>query len=154
MWRWRRPAYAFVLLWLVVTLLPTVVTISAPNFNRMVAAQFPIFFLAALAAAECLVWIAARSRPGIWAAALVVVAALALTAQATFHDLFHVWPEQFADVHPLNREIAAVADYLEHAADGRSVVISSRDVEDEDPYVVRVIPFLSLNPARPNRPCG
>ena len=62
-WRWRRPANAFVLLWLVAGLLPTVVTISAPNFNRMVAAQFPIFFLAGLAAAEGIEWAAARGRP-------------------------------------------------------------------------------------------
>ncbi len=172
-WRWRRPAYAFVLLWLVVGLLPTVVTISAPNFNRMVAAQFPIFFLAGLAAAEGIEWVAARGRPspqwrgsqpspqpsptgrgsrtagtpspfgrglgrgGVVGAALVVVA-LGLTAYATARDLFRVWPEQFADAHPLNREIAAVARFLEHDADGRPVVISSRDIEDEDPYVVSV----------------
>jgi len=164
-WRWRRPAYAFVLLWLVVALLPTVVTISAPNFNRMVAAQFPIFFLAGLAAAEGIEWAAARGRPSpqpsptgrgsktagtpspfgrelgrgsAAAAALLVVAALGLTATATARDLFRVWPEQFADAHPLNREIAAVADFLEHRADGRPVVISSRDIEDEDPYIVSV----------------
>ena len=168
-WRWRRPANAFVLLWLVMALLPTVVTISAPNFNRMVAAQFPIFFLAALGATEVIDWAAARVRPspqlsptgrggqptppcspapplprssstgrgGVVAAALVVVA-LGLTAYATARDLFRVWPEQFADAHPLNREIAAVADFLEHRADGRPVVISSRDIEDEDPYVVSV----------------
>jgi hypothetical protein len=146
-WRWRRPANAFVLLWLVAGLLPTVVTISAPNFNRMVAAQFPIFFLAALGATETIEWAAALGRPspqpsatgrgGVVAAALVVVA-LGLTAAATARDLFRVWPEQFADAHPLNREIAAVADFLEHRADGRPVVISSRDIEDEDPYVVSV----------------
>ncbi|MBP6788754.1 MAG: hypothetical protein KA170_14275, partial [Candidatus Promineofilum sp.] len=137
-WRWRRPAYAFVLLWLVAGLLPTIVTISAPNFNRMVAAQFPIFFLAALGATEAIDWAATRRRwVGAGAAALVVVA-LGLTAAATARDLFRVWPEQFADAHPLNREIAAVADFLEHRADGRPVVISSRDIEDEDPYVVSV----------------
>jgi len=161
-WRWRRPAYAFVLLWLVVGLLPTVVTISAPNFNRMVAAQFPIFFLAGLGAAEFVQWAAAWGKPSrqpsptgrggdapspsgrglgrgaAVVAALIVVAALGSTAYATARDLFRVWPEQFADAHPLNREIAAVADFLEHRADGRPVVISSRDIEDEDPYVVSV----------------
>lgn len=71
-------------------------------------------------------------------ATLLVLVALTLTAAATARDLFHVWPDQFADAHPLNREIAAVADFLEHRADGRPVVISSRDIEDEDPYVVSV----------------
>ena len=137
-WRWRRPANAFVLLWLVAGLLPTVVTISAPNFNRMVAAQFPIFFLAALGATEVIDWAAARRRWAGAGAVVLVVVALGLTAAATARDLFRVWPEQFADAHPLNREIAAVADFLEHRADGRPVVISSRDIEDEDPYVVSV----------------
>ncbi len=224
-WRWRRPAYAFVLLWLVAGLLPTIVTISAPNFNRMVAAQFPIFFLAGVGAAEFIGWVArwgrrpspqpsptgrgsqepspqpsptgrgsqepfptgrggqepspqpspagrggqepspqpsptgrgglapsptgrgglapsptgrGLGRGSLVLATLLVLVALTLTAAATARDLFHVWPDQFADAHPLNREIAAVADFLEHAADGRPVVISSRDIEDEDPYVVSV----------------
>ena len=137
-WRWRRPANAFVLLWLVAGLLPTIVTISAPNFNRMVAAQFPIFFLAALGATEVIDWAAARRRWAGAGAVVLVVVALGLTAAATARDLFRVWPEQFADAHPLNREIAAVAAFLEHRADGRPVVISSRDIEDEDPYVVSV----------------
>ena len=138
LWRWRRPPYAFVLLWLVAGLLGSIVTISAPNFNRMVAAQFPVFFLAAVGAAEALGWATRRARWAAVAAALAVAVALGLTAQGTVRDLFHVWPEQFADAHPLNREIAAVANYLEHGADGRPAVISSRDIEDEDPYVVAV----------------
>ena len=89
-------------------------------------------------ATEVIDWAAARRRwAGAGAAALVVVA-LGLTAAATARDLFRVWPEQFADAHPLNREIAAVADFLEHRANGRPVVISSRDIEDEDPYIVSV----------------
>ena len=52
LWRWRRPVYAFALFWLLITLMPTVLTISAPNFNRIIAAQAPIMFLAALPMAE------------------------------------------------------------------------------------------------------
>lgn len=138
LWRWRQPRYAFVLLWLAVALLPTIVTISAPNFNRMVAAQFPIFFLAALAAAELIGLAARRGRWMGVTAGLLVVAALILTTRDTVRDLFHIWPEQFADAHPLNREIAAVAAYLERDPDTRPAVISSRDIEDEDPYIVSV----------------
>ena len=65
-------------------------------------------------------------------------APVGLTAPPTARALFRVWPGQSADAHPLTREIAAVADFLEHRADGRPVVISSRDIEDEDPYVVSV----------------
>lgn len=139
LWRWRQPRYAFVLLWLAVALLPTIVTVSAPNFGRMVAAQFPVFFLAALAATEGIGWAAGRARWAGGVAALLVAVALGWTVAATYRDFFHVWPEQYADqTHTFNREIAAVADYLEHGPDGRPVVISSRDIEDEDPYVVAV----------------
>ena len=138
LWRWRRPPYAFALLWLAVGLLGSLVTISAPNFNRMVAAQFPVFFLAGAAAAEAIGWAGRRARWAGAAVALLVVVALGWTARDTARDLFHVWPEQFADAHPLNREIAAVARYLETSDDPRPVVISSRDIEDEDPYVVSV----------------
>ncbi len=138
LWRWRRPPYAFVLLWLAAGLLGSLVTISAPNFNRMVAAQFPVFFLAGAAAAEAIGWAGRRARWAGAAVALLVVVALGWTAHDTARDLFHVWPEQFADAHPLNREIAAVANYLEHTADARPAVISSRDIEDEDPYIVAV----------------
>lgn len=138
LWRWRRPPYAFALLWLAVALLPTVVTVSAPNFNRMVAAQFPVYFLAALAAAEGIRAGAARAQWAGAALALLVAVALGWTAYATVRDLFHVWPEQYADTHTLNREIAAVALYLEQSDDERPVVVSSRDIEDEDPYIVRV----------------
>ena len=138
LWRWRQPFYAFALLWLATGLLGSLVTISAPNFNRMVAAQFPVFFLAGSAAAEAIGWAGRRARWAGAAAALLVVVALGWTARDTARDLFHVWPEQFADAHPLNREIAAVARYLESSDDPRPVVISSRDIEDEDPYVVSV----------------
>ncbi|MCA9965532.1 MAG: hypothetical protein KC423_14855, partial [Anaerolineales bacterium] len=48
LWRWRQPLPMFLLLWLLVMLAPTVLTLSAPNFNRMVAAQTPMAIIAAL----------------------------------------------------------------------------------------------------------
>ena len=139
MWRWRQPVYAFALLWLVFALLPTVVTISPPNFNRMVAAQVPIMFLAAYPTAELMQWLKSQYRPwGLVLALCLAVLLFSSLAKSTWHDYFEIWPQQTADVHTLNREVAAVADYLEHNPDSRPAVISSRDIGDEDPYIVTV----------------
>jgi 4-amino-4-deoxy-L-arabinose transferase-like glycosyltransferase len=137
--RWKQPVFAFVLLWLFFTLLPTVITISAPNFNRMVAAQVPIMFLAAFPMAELIHWVEAHQKKwGIVLALFLIGVAFSSVAIATWHDYFDVWPNVYAKVHTLNREISAVANYLEHNPDRRPAVISSRDIADEDPYIVSV----------------
>ena len=46
--RWRRPAYAFILIWLIVTLLPNMITAPAPFFYRAIAAQTPTLVLPAI----------------------------------------------------------------------------------------------------------
>ena len=185
--RWRNPIYAFVLLWLGVALLPTIITISAPNFNRMAAAQLPVMFLAAFPLAELGQWLEAgwrnqnrtrtnadergfslilavkrrknqaksgesasqnsfsdkplmmrQPRWGQLATALLIAATFVPLTLATWRDYFTEWPAATADVHTLNREIFAVANYLQQQPDSRPVLISSRDIADEDPYIVAV----------------
>ncbi len=54
LWRWRQPRYAFVLLWLAATVLPSLVTVDAPSTIRMIGA-LPLLLappLLALAAVE------------------------------------------------------------------------------------------------------
>lgn len=137
--RWRNPIYAFVLLWLAFALLPTIITISAPNFNRMAAAQLPVMFLAAFPLAELGQWLAARQpRWGQLATALLIVVTFVPLTFATWRDYFTAWPAVTTDAHTLNREIFAVANYLQQQPDSPPVLISSRDIADEDPYIVAV----------------
>lgn len=148
--RWRQPIYAFVLLWLLVMLLPTVLTLSAPNFNRIVAAQVPIFFLAALPLAEVGSWLEAAmrhqrpffpERAGRWGwlvAGVLAAGCLSVTAVYTYQDYFFRWPATPGTEEPLNRNIVALADYLEHDPDTRPAVVSSDHLEDSGPYIVRV----------------
>ncbi len=139
LWRWRQPTYAFALLWLLFMLLPTIVTISAPNFNRMIAAQLPIMYLAALPLAELVDWVSKRHAR--WLVGVTAVCIFALFGSltiTTWRDYFQVWPTEYGHVHTLNREVTAVVDYLAHESDKRAVVISSRNIADEDPYIVNV----------------
>jgi hypothetical protein len=50
-WHWRRPPYAFLLIWLVITLIPSAVTPDAPSTVRLVGAMPVIYLLPGLAVA-------------------------------------------------------------------------------------------------------
>jgi hypothetical protein len=52
--RFKRPAYAFMLFWLAVTLLPNLVTAPAPFFYRAIAAQTPVALIPAIATVRAL----------------------------------------------------------------------------------------------------
>jgi 4-amino-4-deoxy-L-arabinose transferase-like glycosyltransferase len=136
--RWRRPVYAFLLLWLVVMLLPSLVTIDAPNYNRAIAAQFPVFFLAALPVVEAVQWLGARRKK---TAALLPVAlallALILTGAATWRDYFTVWPQERELALLYHPHATAIARYLD-GSDSRPAIISSRNFEHIDPLIVSV----------------
>ena len=62
--RFKRPAYAFMLIWLAVTLLPNLVTAPAPFFYRAIATQTPVAVMPAIATVARM-WL----RPGSLAAA-------------------------------------------------------------------------------------
>ncbi|MBC7223362.1 MAG: hypothetical protein H5T59_03665 [Anaerolineae bacterium] len=55
-WRWRRPAWASLPLWLGVMLLPTALSEYAPHFRRAIGAAPAVALLAGLAAAQVLAW--------------------------------------------------------------------------------------------------
>src|SRR5690606_8961545 len=100
LWRWRQPLPMFLLLWLLVMLAPTVLTLSAPNFNRMVAAQTPMAIIAALPFVELAklrLPKTAHRAPftdyGLTAVPLLVLLlALGFTTVATWEDYFTTWP--------------------------------------------------------------
>ncbi len=56
LWCWRKPEYAFMLLWLVALLLPAMVTAAPPNFVRTLGALPPIFAFPGIAAAALSHW--------------------------------------------------------------------------------------------------
>jgi 4-amino-4-deoxy-L-arabinose transferase-like glycosyltransferase len=146
LWRWRQPLPMFLLLWLLVMLAPTVLTLSAPNFNRMVAAQTPMAIIAALPFVELAklrLPKTAHRAPftdyGLTAVPLLILLlALGFTTVATWEDYFTTWPNHPGTVAPLGRNVAAIAHYLEFDASSAPAVISSANLEDAAPYVVDV----------------
>ncbi|MFO7662248.1 MAG: glycosyltransferase family 39 protein [Chloroflexota bacterium] len=48
LWRWRQPAYAFLLLWLLIGIIPSLITGSMANTTRNIAALPAVFLIAAV----------------------------------------------------------------------------------------------------------
>ena len=96
LWRWRQWPYAFVVIWLFVSLLPGMLSQPAPNFYRTVLAQVVVFVFPVLPLG--LVWEYGRSHPQKFAKAKVVAGLGALLllgwqGHATWLAYFEQWPQ-------------------------------------------------------------
>jgi 4-amino-4-deoxy-L-arabinose transferase-like glycosyltransferase len=117
LWRWRRVPYAFYLIWLLVSLIPGMLSAPAPHFMRTAAAQVAAYTFVAIGSSEAIGWGAKRSR--VWerlAQAIVIVIWISFTV-VNYHNFFMVWPANDevrfyhqANVNEMARVIAASPD--------------------------------------------
>ncbi|MCB0016496.1 MAG: glycosyltransferase family 39 protein [Anaerolineales bacterium] len=142
LWRWRQPRYALLLGWLVVMTLPTLLTISAPNYNRLLGMLFVVVLLAALPLGEAIEYGYARwGRNG---AALPLVLGLLVLAgnmQATWRDYFTLWAEARPENYAIQYNMATVAitrDIMSQPADG-TYLVNTRSLGDADPFIAASI---------------
>ena len=111
LWRWKRPAYALMLIWFFISLIPAMVTPFSPNFVRTIASWPVPFVFAGVAMNEVLQWADKRrgagsrmqgagsqtqGRPVILSPRHLVIAlftvVLAWNAVLTANDYFQQWP--------------------------------------------------------------
>lgn len=122
--RWRRPAYAFMLLWTATMLLPTVLAEDAPHFLRAVGVQPGLFILPALGLAAAGDFL--QRRVSRTAAAAAVTAVLVLSTTSTTYDYFvrHTRSENaYLQFETGATELAAdVNVFLEAHPDGQAYV--------------------------------
>ncbi len=139
--RWRKPYFMFVLLWLLISIVPTVVTTSAPNHNRLIGALFPITFLAALPVKVASDYVRQKwDKRAAHLVSILAVVAVAITAAYTWQDYFNNWSqvrEQDFRVQ-FNVAIEEMADQLESQAKPEAILINSRNLEDSHPYILEV----------------
>ena len=96
-WRWKRPAYALMLIWFFISLLPAMLTPFSPNFVRTIAAWPVPFVFAGIAMNEAMQFVGRRSNQrsvirNQKLAATFFALVLALNAASTFNDYFRQWP--------------------------------------------------------------
>jgi len=141
-WRWKRPEYAFVLIWLAITLLPNMLTAPAPFFYRAIAAQTPVALLPAIGAVAISGWNncedAKRTKKARVVAIVVMsvaVISLAQTAITTWHDYFEVWGQSKDVRFQYSAELTAIARTIDTLPDQSPVAVSSFFIEDADPII-------------------
>lgn len=139
-WRWKKPEYAFMLIWLAITLLPNMLTAPAPFFYRAIASQTPVALLPAIGAVtigRLLARTAKGQRSALSAGAVTMLAILSLgqTAVTTWHDYFEVWGRD-ADVRfQYSAALTAIARAIDVSPLQHPVAVSSFFIEDADPII-------------------
>jgi 4-amino-4-deoxy-L-arabinose transferase-like glycosyltransferase len=116
-WRWRRVPYAFYLIWLLVSLIPGMLSAPAPHFMRTAAAQVTAYTFVAIGGSEAIGWGAKRHRVWERLAQAIVIAIWIVAAVVNYHNFFVLWPVNDevrfyhqANVNEMARVIAASPD--------------------------------------------
>jgi 4-amino-4-deoxy-L-arabinose transferase-like glycosyltransferase len=140
LFRLRRPAYSLLVIWLLVMLLPTILSVSTPSFLRSAGAMAPIYLMPALGAdfiyeqvvhhgsrrMPLVSRFARRALPVLFAIGLVLIAA------ATWHMHFDVWPRHPHVLRTYEADLAAAAHYL-NGLDGQDLADTLVWVSSEYP---------------------
>jgi 4-amino-4-deoxy-L-arabinose transferase-like glycosyltransferase len=122
-WRWRDPAHFFALAWLVIGLVPVLVTGANSSVMRAIAAQPVVFLMPALALRE----LATRLRPRSFRVASVLLPGLLLLviAAITVRSYFDRWPD-LRDVRvAYHTTLVETGRYLDAESAGGTAIISS-----------------------------
>ena len=140
LWRWRQPAYAFLLLWLFAGLVPSLVTGAMTSVQRMMGAQPAVYLTLALGAVEAARWLRARGRLARWAVVAGVTMLVGLNAWLTYSDYFVTWAAE-PDVREVyHTNLREIARYLDEQLDSGSIAISTEyPLAYHDPYVLEAI---------------
>ena len=123
LWAWRKPEFAFMLMWLVALLVPTMVTAAPPNFVRALGALPPIFALSGLGAGAFVSGRRFFHHRGAESAekiyqilcGLGVSAVLVWGLALTVRDYFIRWPAHPETQFVWQTDLAFVTHYLDEA---------------------------------------
>lgn len=135
-WRFRQPAYAFIVIWLLVGLIPGMLSQPAPNFYRTVGAQVVAFVFPALALTE--IGRFARSRlsgiAALAAPAVGLILVLGVHLLSTWWAYFIDWPQVEGIRFFWQSGLSETARALEGAPDDSPVAICTELTYEYDPW--------------------
>jgi len=149
LWRWREPTCALVGLWLGVTLVPTMITVSAPNFIRSTGALVPAVILPAVGLTTAVRFLRTRwGSAGLWTGCLLTLLLLGQTAWLTWQGYFDQWATVDQVAMNYRARETAVVHYLRADAGQTPTVAGSRFAEDAAPFIVASAFFDPPPPVR------
>ncbi|MGW8318014.1 MAG: ArnT family glycosyltransferase [Candidatus Promineifilaceae bacterium] len=141
LWRWRRPAYAFLLIWFGVGILPSLITGPTANTTRNLGAMPAVYLLPAVGFVALAGWSLARWGQRLRPAVVGLLAIWLLWAGATtVRDYFMRWA-QSPDVRAAYQHtlVKALAYEEQQPAGGPVVVSSVYPGPAHDPSIARVL---------------
>jgi 4-amino-4-deoxy-L-arabinose transferase-like glycosyltransferase len=138
LWRARRPEYAFLVIWLLVNLLFSAVTLPSPSTLRAVGGIAAAFAFPAITITTLWRWAGGRWGAGNWrrtartAIAVVTVTWVAYSAASLARDYFVTWANapQVREVY--RSDLAELARYLDANDPGDVVAVSAPFAADLD----------------------
>ncbi|MGA9349599.1 MAG: glycosyltransferase family 39 protein [Anaerolineae bacterium] len=134
--RWRQPRYAFLVLWLPIALVPSMITDSAPSFLRASGALPVVYIFPALAIEASWRWLVGRfGQRACYGLALALLLLLAGNAWWTYRDYFTIWAEQPEVRFVYQTDLAEAARYLNESDITGTVCLSSSSPHDLDPFI-------------------
>lgn len=142
LWRWRRPPFAFLLLWFGVGIVPSLVTGPTANTTRNLAAISAVFLLPPVGFTAAVEWLQARARQPIsgkvWGTA--AVAWLAFAGWFSARDYFLRWAESPEVRGAYQRTLIEALRRLQQDAADLPIVISTvYPGPAHDPSIARVM---------------
>lgn len=137
LWRWRRWPYAFVLIWLLLSLVPGMLSQPAPNFYRTVLAQVVAYVFPLLPLLVLVEYSRSQPRhaPKIrLAAGMAALLLLVGQGQATWRAYFEAWP-QVEGIHFFwQTGLAEAAAYVQTAVVPDDVALCTVLTYEQDPW--------------------
>lgn len=137
---WRKPLYAYLLLWLIVTLTPTILTVSAPNHIRASGALPVICIFAALAIGKTAEWLQTSTQKPLAHLPLLIIVGIglsqtALTARTDYFEQWQVAKESDWERN-YNTRLGTIVRAIQSDPDTTAVLISTHSIEDAHPTIV------------------
>ncbi len=111
-WRWRQPVHSFLLLWLAIMLLPTILSNEPGHPLRAIGTLTPVALLTAVGLAELADWAARRWRRPRLAGVFILAAVGLFSGFTTYHDYFQVWGRSPATVQAFHTAYAQIGQQL------------------------------------------
>ena len=138
--KWKRPGYAFLLIWFAVGIIPSLITGPEANTTRNMGALPAAYLLAAVGFVEVGERLLAF-RPAIARPALVAILAiwLSLVAIGSYKDYFVRWSESPDVRAAYQRTLIEALEFVEEAGDSQVVVSSVYPGAAHDPSIARVL---------------
>jgi 4-amino-4-deoxy-L-arabinose transferase-like glycosyltransferase len=114
LWRWRQPKFAFVLIWLGVTLIPSAVTPQSPSTVRLVGALPVVYVLVGVGMTAVYRYLVRQKTVSAvrWGVTAVLVVLFAVNVYRTVNDGFIRWPQ--AETTRLNHYQTVLLDMARH----------------------------------------